>query len=362
MSAGVMIVILLFGLNPKDFYFSNNVGWVAEQDGIRFGKYGIAYSGTIKEFKQVQDFGAGGFSIEIALKPFSYNENGFNFILAFNDGNDADQLLIGQWRSRVIVMNGDDYAHRRKTARIAVKLAAAPPPAPQFVTLTTGTQGSSIYLDGRLIREKRDLTLKIPPGGKMRLLLGNSANGNSSWKGNIYGLSFYLYPLSGQKVADHFNRWQEDGNFSFAGKAKPFLLYLFDENKGKRALNHAGGDNHLFIPAKMRILNKKILALKRGGVSFNRSLIQDLIVNFVGFIPFGFVLMGTFVKAGGGFRKHGILIAVVLCFFVSLAIEIVQAWMPSRSSDLLDLTLNTLGGLVGVGGWVKIGEVYWDKG
>ena len=130
---------------------------------------------------------------------------------------------------------------------------------------------------------------------------------------------------------------------------------MFDENKGKRALNHVGGDNHLFIAAKMRILNKKILALKRGEFLVTRSLVQDLIVNFAGFIPFGFVLMGTFVKAGGGFRKHGILIAVVLCFFVSLAIEIVQAWMPSRSSDLLDLTLNTLGGLFGAVGCVIIG-------
>jgi glycopeptide antibiotics resistance protein len=32
----------------------------------------------------------------------------------------------------------------------------------------------------------------------------------------------------------------------------------------------------------------------------------------------------------------------------SLLIEILQSWLPSRSSTLLDLTLNSLGALTGV--------------
>jgi VanZ family protein len=44
---------------------------------------------------------------------------------------------------------------------------------------------------------------------------------------------------------------------------------------------------------------------------------------------------------------HGVIIAAALCFSVSLLIEIVQAWMPSRSSASLDLLLNTLGALIG---------------
>ena len=65
-------------------------------------------------------------------------------------------------------------------------------------------------------------------------------------------------------------------------------------------------------------------------------------------MPLGFVLIATFVKAGGFFERHGALIAIFLCFAVSLTIEILQAWMPSRSSDCLDLVLNTLGAILGV--------------
>ena len=74
----------------------------------------------------------------------------------------------------------------------------------------------------------------------------------------------------------------------------------------------------------------------------------DVIINFAGFIPLGFVFIATFVKTGGFFERHGALITVILCLTVSLTIEIFQAWMPSRSSDYLDLVLNTLGALLGV--------------
>jgi glycopeptide antibiotics resistance protein len=33
---------------------------------------------------------------------------------------------------------------------------------------------------------------------------------------------------------------------------------------------------------------------------------------------------------------------------LSLGIELAQAWIPSRSSQMLDLALNTMGGAIGV--------------
>ena len=36
--------ILIFGLNPKDFRFSNKVSWIKDFPGIRFDKYGLIYT------------------------------------------------------------------------------------------------------------------------------------------------------------------------------------------------------------------------------------------------------------------------------------------------------------------------------
>ena len=345
MSVAILLGILVFGLRPKDFYFSNGVNWITEQPGISFSKYGIAYTNPFLESMEENIYDPDGFSIEIALKPAGYHEAGFSFILALHNGKDSSQLLMAQWRSWIILMNGDDYAHKRREKRISVNTASLSP-ITRFVTITTGKKGTKVYFDGQLVRTDKDLTLKIPNGRKTRLLIGNSVHGKHSWRGDIYGLAFYRYTLTAHDAAIHFNGWNKDHNFSFAKNYKPFVLYLFDEKGGPRVLDHVSGNHHLEIPSSMQILEKKILSLTRDGLGFDSGFIQDIMLNLIGFIPFGFVLIATFVKAG--FKKHGVIIVIALCFIVSLIIEIVQAWMPSRSSHFLDLVLNTLGAFIGV--------------
>jgi len=203
-------------------------------------------------------------------------------------------------------------------------------------------------LDGKFVRGKKNLALKIPSGSKTRLLLGNSVYGKQPWHGDIYGLAFYGYTLTAQNVAFHFDKWTQVQNFSFAKKEKPFGLYVFDERFGERALDHAGGNNHLEIPSRMHIFKKKFLFSTKTEFKFDRGFYADCIINLLGFIPLGFILFAIFIKLGGIFEKYGVLIAVSFCFAVSLFIEIFQAWIPSRNSDMLDLIFNTLGAFIGV--------------
>ena len=345
-SVAILFGILIFGLIPKDFHFSNGVNWIKDQAGIRFSKYGIAYTHPFVELVEGEISEPNSFSIEIALKPESYDEKGFNFILALHSGENSHQLLMGQYLSWIILMNGDDYDHKRRTKRIAVN-TASPSPTARFVTITTGKEGTQVYLNGQRVRTKKNLTLKIPNGRKARLMIGNSTNGRNSWQGDVYGLAFYGHTLTAQDAARHFNRWFQDQNFSFAKKDKPFVLYFFDEKEGLRALDHSGGNHHLEIPSKMQILEREILSPTWSLFKLNRSFIKDFVLNLVGFIPFGFILSATLFKFGGTFEKNNVLITVVLCFTLSLIIEILQAWIPSRSSHMLDLILNTLGAFMG---------------
>ena len=119
----MLLIILAVGLNPKGFHFSNNVAWITERPGIRFSRYGIAYTQPLTNLIQENGSGPDGFSLEIALKPANERRRGFKFILAFHNGDDGTQFLLGQWRSTIIVMNANDYAYRRKTKRIS----AVPP-------------------------------------------------------------------------------------------------------------------------------------------------------------------------------------------------------------------------------------------
>jgi VanZ family protein len=342
----ILLGILFVGLNPKDYNFSNDVRWITDQSGIRFRKYGIAYTKPFEEIIQDALSGPNGFSIDIALKPLDYRDKGFNFILALHNGKDRSQLLLGQWRSWLILMNGDDYNHKKKTKRISFN-AASLSPAPRFLTITTGSDGTHLYVDGQLFRTKKDLTLKIPDGANSRLILGNSVYGRHPWQGDVYGLAFYGNVLSPQDAIRHHTLWSKTRSFKFSERDNPVLAYFLDEKNGVKALAHGSGGLPLEIPSRMQILQREILSSSGDALPFNRNTIQDIIINLLGFIPLGYILTATVMQRGGRYEKHAVLITLALCFMVSLLIETVQAWLPSRSSQMLDLTLNTLGALSG---------------
>jgi glycopeptide antibiotics resistance protein len=75
---------------------------------------------------------------------------------------------------------------------------------------------------------------------------------------------------------------------------------------------------------------------------------KDVTLNLLGFIPLGFFLSALRSDFGGAAARRNLLLCVGLCLALSLVIELAQAFIPSRSSQLLDLLLNTLGGAIGV--------------
>jgi len=346
MSAACLCLILCIGLWPKDFSLSDRISWIDEPAGIRFHPHGIAYTDPLIRLPETSLSGSNAFSFEIALKPANPLGKGFNFVFALHNGQDSEQLVMGQYRSWIILMNGDDYPYKRRIQRITLDTAPWPP-TPRLLAVTAGQDGTEVYLDGQLVHSKRDFTLKTPPGAKSRLLLGNSIYNRHSWTGAVHGLAFFGYPLTAQTAALHFDQWSKKRNFSFAKKEKPALLYLFDENHGTDANDHSGNQLHLKIPSGSPVLKKEFFGLSGPKYEFDRSSVVDIIINFFGFIPFGFVLTATFIKRGGKFVKQALPAAVGICFMASLSIEVIQAWMPSRSSDLLDLASNTLGALMG---------------
>ena len=339
--------ILIFGLNPKDLYLANNVSWLSESPGIRFGKYGVAFTDPFLEQIPWKATSPNGFSFEISLRPKSYSEGGFNFIIVLSDGNDTSQLVMGQWRSYIIIMNGDDYTYERRIKRASVDTAKLPT-TNYFISAITGNEGTKVYINGQLFFEKKDLTLRIPNESmKARLVLGNSVYGRNSWEGIIYGLAFYQYELTPQQIHHHYSQWLKEKNFAFAKRENPYALYLFEEKNNSKSIDHSGRNNHIHIPERMKILKKKFLGLPVNAFPLRSVLVQDVILNLLGFIPLGFILTAALTRLNGAVGSHSLIIAVLLGFLLSLSIESVQSFAPTRDSSMLDLTLNTMGTLIG---------------
>lgn len=341
----VLLGTLFFGLRPKGFDFSNHVQWLKDRPGIHFEKYGLAYARLDKKLFEKGFSKASGFSIEIAIQPERFDTTGFKFILSIHDGNDQNQLLIGQWGSSLIVMNGDDYAHRKKTTRISVKIA--PEPLKEiFLSITTGPKGTNLYVDGELAQFNPGLALQFPQGTQPKLTLGNSVYGKHSWQGGVFGLGLYGYKLAPATIESHCIYWSDKKNFMSLKGDRPSLLYFLNKKNGEKAIDHANGKYPLRIPSQMHLLKKTILEHPLPESGLTKYFIKDAAINLIGFIPLGFFLSAVVFQFSRG-QKQAIMLSVLLCFGLSLTIEILQTWMPSRSSQSLDVILNTLGAILG---------------
>jgi VanZ family protein len=341
----VFMVTLFFGMRPKGFIFLNNVQWIPDRSGIHFGQYGIAYTKLDQILARENRQGQSDFSIEIAIEPETVDSGEFRVIFSCYGGEDSEQIIIGQWRSSIIVMNGDDYAHKKETRRLEAKMAVSAS-EPVFVSLTTGQNGTHLYVDGQAVNSSAAPVL-LPKGDHHLLTLGNSVYGKNSWRGNMLFVSFYTHELTSEAVRSHFDEWISTKTYVGRNNDNPLLYYIFDKLNGTEASNWGQQKYPLIIPTWMHLLKKRILASPLTDFELNEASLLDVTINFIGFMPLGFCLCTIFVTFDKRNRKQAIFLATGLCFAVSLGIETTQAWIPSRSSQLLDVFFNTLGALAG---------------
>jgi hypothetical protein len=339
----VVPAILYFGLRPGGYDFTNAVQRLEDRPGLRFDRHGIAYADRLPPIETEE------FSIEIAIKPDNRPHRGFNLILLFHGGDDRTQLLMGQWQSQIILMNGDDYRHKRRLPRISFDTSRVNA-REMLVTATSGPKGTQIFVNGDLLASKENMMLRVPrkSDGGIRLVIGNSVYGRHSWTGEIYGLALYQDIISEQEIAERFRRWDSKAGFpDDAGGANPDLLYLFDESGDRTIHEHAGRASPLRIPERFTVLKGKFLSFQIVNFDNRRDLIFDICINTFGFIPIGFIFALVLRVAGGRFVRFSLLGAVFAGFLLSLSIETAQAWLPSRHSSALDLSFNTLGTFAG---------------
>jgi VanZ family protein/type IV secretory pathway TrbD component len=75
----------------------------------------------------------------------------------------------------------------------------------------------------------------------------------------------------------------------------------------------------------------------------------DLVSNGIGYMPLGFLLAVAFLRTG---RRAAVGVAFLICATLSLCLESLQSYLPSRVPSNVDLALNALGGYVGaLTGW-----------
>ena len=335
--------ILAFGLWPFDFLQRNGVKWLQNENGIHFDRYGEAYSiapwGLNSESTPATN---ASFSIEIWLHSWKGEYPGVSAICSIGDPSRPQKFSIEQSGSDLMVRGQFLDDNERSLIGKLWLDGAFRSGEPRFMTLTSGPQGTALYLEGHL-QKLYPLSLTID-NFFGPILLGHSPDGHQAWTGDLLGLAVYEKALTAGEVSKDYKEWQEANTEMLIASHGVAAFYPFDERTGDIIHNRAGSAPSLLIPARFGVLQPTILSF---GFTFDRSGLDDVVINILGFMPFGFVLCAYLQYAKHLGKLRSLLLTVFLGGITSLAIELLQVYLPSRESSVLDLIDNILGTALG---------------
>ncbi|MBS1858191.1 MAG: VanZ family protein [Acidobacteria bacterium] len=312
---------------------SNHVSWISHENGLQFEHRGTAVSAG--EFPP-QGVGDSPCSLEVWVKPDRREDS--KTILAFHTAQNPVQLELRQSLTDLYL----GHASARKPRGMYIQDLCRTL-RPIFLTVSSGANGTAIYLDSALLRTARGFRITAADCSG-RLVLGTSPVTDSAWSGQLRGIAVYDRELSREEVARHYWSWTRSGTPDLTAGETCAALYLFDEHGGAIVHNRCGSGPDLDIPAKYEIVDQIFLEPFWDAID-----IPDMLRNVVAFVPLGFFLCGYFSCGRRG--KANALAVTVLGGLLSLAIEVVQSHLPTRQSDTMDVITNTVGVCLGVVAW-----------
>jgi VanZ family protein len=333
----VLCGILVAGLTP--FRRPRNaVTWLGKQNGLHFGRYGTVWSSGELQAAAAQN--EPECSLEISLQPSIASAS--STVLAFYTPQSPLHLSLHQYRTVFIVIR--EIPNDPKPRQVIGIADVLRPTKPAFVAVTSGPQKTSIYVDGNL--KKQFPLFRMGGDCTGQLVAGTSPVENNSWSGDIRALAIYQRELTPAEVLQHFETWTSQGRPLISPDDNPMAVYLFDERAGNivHDITHHGID--LYIPTHFSLLRQRFLEPFWEEFKPKRDYWADIAVNVAGFIPLGLVFFAYWSSVRP--IKHPVVATVALGLAVSLTIEVLQSYLPTRDSGTTDLITNTLGTFVGV--------------
>lgn len=358
--------LLFAGLWPFDPSPKNRAYWLPNEGGLYFDGHrdrwklsvgGIAYTPAGLRSVKPTSSEKGSFTIEIVLRPAVEVSSGVPYIVGFSDDSGNEAFYLGQWKQSLIVRWYTlDQSGKRWIKEIGVRDALIKGKTQQ-VTLVSNRTACNIYVNARLAKNFQDVAL-VGERESIRgysVILGNSEDAKSSWTGRILALKVYERALSESEIAQDLS-----GPAKIAPSEGLVAAYAFDKSHSTSIPDLSGNMNTLTVPERVALTNS-ILAWPDWRNQKDSSPAKDIVVNILGFVPFGFLFALWRVQAYPPRRWRSYLFAVLIGAFISLVIEVGQAFIPARDSNMMDLISNTVGTAIGAV-FLVLGSWSWGQG
>jgi VanZ family protein len=333
------LVLLVLGLWP--FHSpKNQVTWLPNRNGLQLGPRSTILSANALNISNLQDqFSC---SMEMWLTPDRINDTGT--ILAFYDSGTRSLLAMRQQLTDLVLDKERLESILPKSAQKVYVDELFHAKKPIFLTIASGGEGTAIYADGKFVKQIPGFRFSTKDVAR-RLIVGDSPGQSDGWSGQFRGLAIYSQDLTAAQVRRHHAAWMRTGTPEATVTEGLSALYTFSEHAGSMAHGTPGTGVELYIPDRYSIVDKTILEAPWNAYEPTWNYWQDVANNVSGFVPLGLLAAAYYSATRGNTR--GMLAAIALGGAISLTIEGLQVFLPTRDSDMTDVLTNTLGTCIG---------------
>lgn len=322
---------------------ANTVAWVPGAHAVAFGKYGmLAGSRPLRP----NALAGTGCTLDLWVRPDEAEGKGA--ILATLSPGNPRFLRVEQYEEGLAVRTlAPSDPTRIGGAQLYADDVFAPG-KPVLLTIVSDDSETKGFVNGVVRRAVPNFRIcrALLTGS---LVVGTAADSHAGWRGRLSGMAVFDRLLSPEEIQRDFQAWPKHPGPALGSRAGLIALYLFGEGRGDRVHDEVSGSNSLVIPERYLVLAKRFLS----SPSLDNQL--DIVANVIGFMPLGFTLCGYLLSCGWR-ERTGVVATVVLCGVFSLAIEMLQWYLPTRDSDMTDVITNTLGAILGALAyrWIRV--------
>ncbi len=339
------IGLLGVGLWPFNPYKKNDAAWLPSGKGLKFGGYGLSFTPS-RVMPQGQTSDNSFCSLQVQLQPaFTYFRN-VGTILGFYTPTIPFRFRLMQYGQELLIRK--DYRNengRLKTDELELEHAFQKIEPVTFV-ITSSNSGTVAYRNGEQVGISTHMKMSCADLAG-QLVLGDSPVTQLAWQGSLLDLTVYEGALTPQEISRASVQLNQSGSPlvpQILTSEKIIARYAFTEGSGKIVHNLNGSAPDLQIPDYFQTVHRQILVWPWEETS-DKLAVGDIAINILGFVPFG-LLLSAYLSISS-VKKRSILLSVLAGFAVSVTIEVLQAFIPSRGSGILDIITNTFGTYLG---------------
>ena len=331
----VVVATLIAGLWPFTAP-KNEVTWLKDGEGVRFGEHGTALSSTELSLASSAKRSC---TLELWVQRERIWTRGT--VLAIYNSSDHRQFAVQQDLADLVLQLGSGLQPLSEGLRVRGVFRKPD----TLIAVSSDGRTASIYVNGELVLASSNFSLtgKDLSG---QVILANSPVLDSSWSGQVKGLAIYDRARSAEQVLRDYQNWTNVRDLVPEEDQQAIALYRFREGAGSviRSPTPTGPD--LEIPQRFRVMDQIRFESPVTEFLTEGNYWDNVQINIIGFVPLGFVLATYFATVLN--MKRAAVAAVVGGMAVSFAIEYLQSFLPTRYSGWTDIFTNTLGTAVGV--------------